>query len=36
MVEIYNEDAMSDSMIRKGVTQFNEGQIRINDEAHKG
>jgi hypothetical protein len=34
--EVYDENAMSDGMVRKWVRQFNEGRENMHDEVRSG
>ncbi|GFX45304.1 uncharacterized protein TNCV_2095891 [Trichonephila clavipes] len=34
--EVYGQNAMSDSMVRKWVRQFNEGRSEVHDEERSG
>jgi hypothetical protein len=34
--EVYDENAMSDGMVKKWVRQFNEGRENVHDEARSG
>jgi transposase len=34
--EVYNENAMSDEIVRKGVRKFNEGRDNVHDEPRSG
>jgi hypothetical protein len=34
--EVYDENAMSDGMVRKWVRQFNEGRENVHDEMRSG
>ncbi|GBO25486.1 hypothetical protein AVEN_254918-1 [Araneus ventricosus] len=36
LVEIYDEDVMTDGMVRKWVRQFNDGRTNVHDEARSG
>jgi len=36
MCQVYDDNAMSDGMVRKWIRMFNEGRENVHDEAQRG